>query len=106
MTQLLSQDRAWSQIIAKAWIDEEFRARLIEDPRSVLAEFGFDTPEGVEIRVLEDTDKVRHLTIPASPAEELEDEELVGTADSEMYCGFCGWCGRCGCWCRGCRGCI
>ena len=97
MTQLLSQERAWSQIIAKAWIDEEFRARLLDDPQSVLAEYGIDTPEGVEIRVMEDTDTVRHLILPTSPAGELADEELVGAAGADSYCGFCGYCGRCGC---------
>lgn len=100
MTQLLSQDRAWGQIIARAWSDEDFKDRLVSDPRAVLAEYGIEAPEGVEIKVVEDTDAVRHITLPLSPAGELADEELVGSAGADSYCGFCGYCGRCGCGCR------
>lgn len=102
MTQTLSQERAWSQLVAKAWTDEEFRDRLKNDPRAVLEEFGIEAPEGVEIQVVEDTPEVRHIVLPASPAGELADEELVGATGADSYCGFCGHCGRCGCWCRGC----
>lgn len=102
MSQTLTQDRTWSQIVARAWTDDEFRGRLIADPRSVLEEHGIETPEGVEIQVMEDTENVRHLILPPSPAEELSEEDLVGSEVAYCYCGFCGRCGHCGCWCRGC----
>ena len=100
MTQTLSQNRAWSQIVATAWADEEFKARLLADPRSVLAEYGIEVPDGIELVIAEDTDTVHHLTLPASPAGELTDEELVGAAGADSYSGFSGFCGRCGCHCR------
>jgi hypothetical protein len=100
MTQTLSLNRAWSQIVATAWADAEFKARLLADPRAVLAEHGIDAPDGVEFVVVEDTDAVRHLTLPPSPAGELADEELVGAAGADSYSGFSGHCGRCGCRCR------
>ncbi|HEX4608161.1 MAG TPA: NHLP leader peptide family RiPP precursor [Urbifossiella sp.] len=99
MTQLLSQERAWGQIVAQAWADEDFKARLLADPRGVLAEYGIDTPEGVDLEVVEDTDTVRHFILPPSPAGDLADEELGGGAVAYCYSGFSGYCGRCGCGC-------
>jgi len=100
MTQTLSQNRAWNQIVAQAWADEDFKARLMTDPRSVLSEYGIEVPEGIELVVVEDTDTVHHLTLPPSPEGELTDEELVGTPGADSYSGYCGRCGRCGCRCR------
>ncbi len=103
MIQQMSQERLWGQVVARAWDDEDFRQRLLADPRAVLAEYGMDVPEGMEIKVVEDTPEVCHLVLPASPAGELADEELVGTAVMDSYSGFSGWCGNCGCGCRRCR---
>ncbi len=100
MTQTLSQNRAWNQIVATAWADEEFKARLLANPRAVLAEYGIDVPEGIELTVVEDTEAVHHLVLPPSPAGDLVDEELVGSLDAYSYSGFSGYCGRCGCACR------
>jgi hypothetical protein len=100
MTQTLSRNRAWSQIVATAWADPEFNARLLADPRTVLAEHGIDVPEGIELVVVENTETVQHLVLPSSPAGELADEFLVGSAGADSYCGFCGYCHHCGCRCR------
>jgi hypothetical protein len=96
----VSQDRLWSQIVARVWSDEEFKQRFKNDPRGVLAEHGIDTPEGVDIRVVEDSPEVRHIVLPPPPVDELTDEELIGT--TVAYC-YSGACGRCGCGCGRCR---
>jgi hypothetical protein len=112
MIQQLSEDLVWSQIVARAWCDEGFLKRLQSDPRSVLAEHGMEVPEGMEVKVVEgaeaavvdDPDAVRYLTLPASPPDELSDEDLVVSATA-WWCGLCaacGACGRCGCRCAGC----
>jgi hypothetical protein len=101
----VSRERAWSQVIAQAWADEDFKARLLMDPRGVLTEYGIDVPDGVELRLLEDTDTVRHLILPPPPSEELTDEDLSGSAVADSYSGFSGGCGRCGCGCGGCGRC-
>ncbi len=103
MIQEMSQERLWGQLVARAWSDQGFKRRLLSDPRAVLAEHGFDVPEGTEIRVLEDTPTVRHLTLPPCPEGDLVDEELVGTAVADSYSGYCGFSGYCGCGCRRCR---
>jgi len=101
-TQTLSQSRAWSQIVATAWADPDFKARLMADPHTVLAEHGIEVPPGIELVLIEDTETVKHITLPASPAGELADEELVGSAGADSYCGVCGHCHYCGCHSRRC----
>jgi hypothetical protein len=96
----VSQERLWSQLIARVWSDDDFKQRLMVDPRGVLAEFGIEVPEGTDINVVEDTARVRHLVLPPSPANELTDEDLAGS--NTAYC-YSGDCGRCGCGCVRCR---
>jgi hypothetical protein len=53
-----------TKIITKAWADEKFKARLLAEPAAVLKEEGIEVPEGITIKVLENTDKVTHVVIP------------------------------------------
>ncbi len=57
----------------------EYRGRVVREPRGVLADFGVELPEEVEVRVWDSTSEVRYLVIPERPAgtEELSEEELV-----------------------------
>jgi hypothetical protein len=110
MTQQLSGDLLWSQIVARAWCDEGLMKRLRSDPRDVLAEHGFEVPdgtevkvvEGAEVRVVEHTDKTCHFILPFSPPDELAEEDLAGSPVAQCFsgvCGACAWCGRCACRC-------
>ena len=117
MIQQLSEDLVWSQIVARAWCDEEVMQRLFSNPRAVLAEHSLEVPEDTEIKVLEgtevkvvaDTDAVRHYILPSKPPDELEIEDLVGgpvawsvgcvASRACAASGFSGVCGRCGCRC-------
>jgi nitrile hydratase subunit alpha len=45
-----------------------YRARAVIDPRGVLAEFGTELPEDVEVRVWDSTAEVRYLVLPERPA--------------------------------------
>lgn len=86
------QKKIYGKIVAKAWADEEFKARLLSDTMVVLKENGVDTPDGVEIKIIEDTDKVIHYKLPPSPVErELTDEDLKNVAG-----GY--WCDACDSW--------
>ncbi len=67
--------KAWGKVIAKAWSDEAFKARLLREPAAVLKESGIKVPEGEAVKVVENSPKVVHLVLPARP-EELSDEEL------------------------------
>jgi nitrile hydratase len=45
-----------------------YRSRAVIDPRGVLAEFGTELPDSVEVRVWDSTAEVRYLVIPERPA--------------------------------------
>ena len=46
----------------------EYRARVVREPRGVLAEFGTSVPEEVAIRVHDSTADMRYLVLPMRPA--------------------------------------
>lgn len=56
-----------------------YRSRAVADPRGVLAEFGTELPDDVEIRVWDSTSEVRFLVLPERPAgtDGLSEEELA-----------------------------
>jgi len=45
-----------------------YRARVVKEPREVLAEFGVTLPEQVEVRVWDSTAEIRYLVLPQRPA--------------------------------------
>jgi nitrile hydratase len=55
-----------------------YRSRAVSDPRGVLAEFGVELDNGVEVRVLDSTADVRYLVIPRRPdgTDGMDEEEL------------------------------
>lgn len=73
-------DGRWSQmgeVVAKAWSDPAYKARLLSDATSVLKEAGIDYGPGIEVKVVENSDSVRYITLPQAPSEtELSDEQL------------------------------
>ena len=68
------QAKQWAKIVAKAWADEAFKQRLIDEPAAVLAEEGMEVQEGVELKVVEATENQSWLVLPPKP-EEAEIEE-------------------------------
>src|ERR1700678_4597613 len=56
-----------------------YRARVVKDPRGVLADFGVHLGETVRIRVWDSTAEVRYLVLPQRPAgsEHLSERELA-----------------------------
>lgn len=52
-----------SQIIAKSWKDPDYKANLIAQPESVIAQEGITVPAGTKFVVLEATPTVRYLPI-------------------------------------------
>lgn len=78
--QLQELARQNAQFMARVWSDESFKQRLISDPKGVLWEQGVSVPEGVELRVVENSDRVVHLVLPPKPTDELNDEQLETVA--------------------------
>ena len=69
-----------------------YRARVVKDPRGVLADFGVHLGETVRIRVWDSTAEVRYLVLPQRPAssEHLSERELANlvTRDSMIGTGL------------------
>ena len=76
--------KALAKLIAKAWADAQFKAKLMADPASVLRAEGVAIPEGVKIDVFENTEERIHLVIPKKP-DELSDEALDFAAAGGQY---------------------
>ncbi len=67
---------AHGKIIARAWRDPAFKAKLLADPHATLKEAGLQVREGVTVTVVENTDTHHHLVLPPKPTGELSDAEL------------------------------
>jgi nitrile hydratase len=52
-----------AKLVARAWVEPEFKARLIADPKAACAELGIDATALNEFVVLENTEKVRHMVV-------------------------------------------
>ena len=69
-----------------------YRSRVVNDPRSVLADFGVRLPETTRIRVWDSTAEVRHLVLPMRPdgTDGFSEDELAGlvTRDSMIGTGL------------------
>ena len=52
-----------AKIVARAWIDPAYKARLIAAPKAACLELGIDATSINEFVVLENTEKVRHMVV-------------------------------------------
>lgn len=52
-----------ARLVARAWVDSDFKARLIADPKAACAEMGIDATSINEFIVLANTEKVRHMVV-------------------------------------------
>jgi nitrile hydratase len=66
--------------IAPAWYKAAaYRSRAVRDPRGVLAEFGVQISNDVEVRVWDSTAELRYLVLPQRPSntDALSEDELA-----------------------------
>jgi nitrile hydratase len=55
--------RNGARVVARAWVDPEFRRRLLEDATAVLAELGYIGRQGEDMVVVENTPTVHNLVV-------------------------------------------
>jgi nitrile hydratase subunit alpha len=69
--------------------DPPYRARMVREPRTLLAEMGCPVPDGTEIRVWDSSAEVRYLVLPRRPAgtDDLPEEELAGLVTRDSMIG-------------------
>lgn len=83
------QDKKMAKVFAKAWSDESFKEKLLSTPRAALAEFGIYFPAGIEVKILEQTDKVMHIVLPLKPGEEWLVKPMMSEDTDEIACIRC-----------------
>jgi hypothetical protein len=59
-------------VVARAWRDPGYRNRLLSSPREVLVADGLEIPDGMAIRVFEDTPAIRHIHLTSLTTEATE----------------------------------
>jgi len=52
-----------ARLVARAWVDPNFKARLIANPKAACAEMGIDATSLNEFVALENTEKLRHMVV-------------------------------------------
>ncbi len=81
----------WSLLgLPPAWYKSyPYRARVIREPRAVLAEFGVELDDSTEVRVWDSTAEVRYLVIPQRPAgsEALDEPALAALVTRDSMIG-------------------
>jgi len=73
-----------------AWYkDPPYRARMVREPRTVLAEMGCELPGDSEIRVWDSSAEVRYLVLPERPSgtDGLTERELAGLVTRDSMIG-------------------
>ncbi len=73
-----------------AWYkDPAYRSRVVREPRKVLAEFGLELAEDVEIRVWDSSAEIRYLVLPERPpgTEGLDEDALAARVHRDAMIG-------------------
>jgi hypothetical protein len=71
--------KAYSKLVAKAWSDDDFKARLLANPSEVLKENKISVPEHIEVKFVETTENTVHLILPPKPSDELTAHMIYGS---------------------------
>ena len=79
---MTDQGNQLTALFASCWKDDALKRRFMVDPKAVLAEYGMDVPDEMNVNVVENTDNTVHITMPAPPSGhgDLSDEELSNAA--------------------------
>ncbi len=52
-----------AKLVARAWVDPDFKARLLADPKAAAAELGIEVAGATKLVVVENTEKVHQLVV-------------------------------------------
>jgi nitrile hydratase len=69
--------------------DPAYRARVVKEPRAVLAEWGTNLGSDVEVRVYDSSSEVRYLVLPERPpgTESMSEQELASLVTRDAMVG-------------------
>ncbi len=71
-------EEARAAIIAHAWKNPEFKAKLLKNPRAAFKEMGVDLPQEIDLRIVEEKGNTFTFVLPRAVvnAREFTEEEL------------------------------
>jgi hypothetical protein len=70
-----------ASLIQRALKDPAFKSKLMSDPKETVLGMGVAVPDGVGIRVYQNSGETLHFVLPTNPAQsELNDEDLEAVA--------------------------
>lgn len=52
-----------AQVVARTWVDPDYKQRLLADGRAAIAEFGFTERQGAELIVVENTPEIHNIVV-------------------------------------------
>lgn len=55
----------FAMIAARTWRDQDYRDRVLSNPKETLAEAGLDFSDDTELAIVEETDDTRYVVLPA-----------------------------------------
>ena len=61
---MTEQKNALARLFAACWKDDALKQRFMSDPKSVLAEYDMPVPDGMDVKVVENSDNTVHITMP------------------------------------------
>lgn len=76
--------KKWAQIVAKAWMDPQFKSKLIAKPQEILKEHGLADGQHV-YKIIEAKKNEICFVLPAKPEGNLSDSELRTVAAAGDY---------------------
>lgn len=97
----MAESNPFAKVFARAWKDPEFKKKLLKDPKAACKEMGVDLPQGVSVKIVENTPKSITMILPTSPtnASELQESELerlaAGATNVGTGCPECTWAIHC-----------
>ena len=86
--------RIAADVFARAMTDPEFKAQFIADPAAVLSAAGVEVPEGLTIKVVENSSTTFHVVLPDPEA---VSDELLAAASGGSTAGTASSAGTAAC---------
>lgn len=80
MKKTIEERKEYAKVIARAWVDEEFKKRLLKDTATVLKENGIEIPGGMTVRFVEQKENEILVPLPPKPQPVLSDDDLASVA--------------------------
>lgn len=86
--------KKWAQIVAKAWIDPQFKSKLLSHPETILEEHGITFQKNMKCKVIEAHKNEICFVLPVKPEGNLSETELrnIAAAGASGNAGSCAMC--------------